>query len=289
MLMVRWRPDQLPPPSPVVMQAAAGQGLGGFVTTHHLMHTLAPPPGNPLAERWIIRVLILVVAGCLVGALMFFSNGNPGVGVAFLVPIIGVVILAIVRGKRMQNAGPQPYELAYRFQHGMVCPTLNAPVAFRWDSITQVYADVTTHYRGVEYAGTTFQYTLVAANGWQVRFISKDGREPKKAEFVLAQVLQHEVSDRVLATALNQINAGGHAAFGEVAIAQQGILCRWSVYADLGCVVPVRKCGHSSEVRISLRHAPWVFPPGSVPGSDGRKDRDVVSCTAGDIRPVDAV
>ncbi|RSM73828.1 hypothetical protein DMH04_40405 [Kibdelosporangium aridum] len=221
--MARWRADQLPPPSPAVMHAAAAMGLGGLVATTHVMHSLAPPPGNPAAERWIIRLLILVVAGCLVGSLMFFGSGNAAVGAAFLLPVVGVIVLAIVRGRRVRSAGPQPYEVAYRFQQGMVCPTVDNAVPFRWDSITQVYENVTHHYRGVQYANTTFEYTLVASNGWKVRFVSSDGSGPNKAQSVLAPVIRQEVSDRILATATNQLNAGGHVPFGDVAIAQQGI------------------------------------------------------------------
>jgi hypothetical protein len=88
----------------------------------------------------------------------------------------------------------------------------------RWDDIRAVWQSITKNYRNGVYMGTTYIYTVLAADNTKLVF----GNEIKGIE-QLGQLIQREATNRLFPRMVAAYNAGQPVQFGDFAISREGI------------------------------------------------------------------
>jgi hypothetical protein len=104
------------------------------------------------------------------------------------------------------------------FTDGLIYTRNGQQQVIPWDSVTNVWQQVTKHYTNGVYTGTTHVYTIERADGFKV--VCNDGLENVES---LGNSIQQEITRRLLPKAIEAYNAGAVLPFGKLNISKQGI------------------------------------------------------------------
>ncbi len=214
----------IPPPSPAVAQAAASMTLGQLVRPHGITHSLAGGQAGTIGKAILYKVMTWFAWLLLVFAGVGFFTGLPLLGAGLLVAAVLILVIGYLMLKRMAVKGAPASEYLYEYELGLACPTQDSAIAFRWSDIVQIYEDVIHYANNGIYRHTYNEYTLVASNGWKVKFSGQSNRNRPDQVFGLLPAFHQKVLEPLVSAAVNRINAGGQVPFGAVAIAGQGIV-----------------------------------------------------------------
>ncbi|MEU7025826.1 DUF6585 family protein [Streptomyces sp. NPDC046275] len=218
----------VPPPDEAATRAAREAGLGVYLRGFRARH------GDETREsrvrgRHALPVLLLAAAGLALPALVTRWAG-PGLGIPLLLVPFGALGWFLRRSFRRSPAAPlRPGEYVYLYERGLVCPGgAGAARAVPWRSVTAMHQDVTRTYVNGGYTGTHYAYRLLTEGraGVTVGGFLNEETVPRPADSQireLAQIVLDETVRRALAPAVTALEAGERVAFGEVALAGEGI------------------------------------------------------------------
>ncbi|MCX2180682.1 hypothetical protein KV205_09110 [Streptomyces sp. SKN60] len=218
----------VPPPDEAATRAAREAGLGVYLRGFRARH------GDGAQElrgrgRRCLPVLLLAAAGLALPALATRWAG-PWLGIPLLLVPFGALGWFLWRSFRPPAPPPLlPGEYVYLYERGLVCPGKAGEArAVPWRSVTAMHQDVTRTYVNGGYTGTHYAYRLLTDGRTGVTvggFLNEEvvARPADSQIRELAQIVLDETVRRALQPAVTALEAGERVAFGEVALAGEGI------------------------------------------------------------------
>lgn len=224
----------VPPPDEAATRAAREAGLGVYLRGFRARHGEGARELRVRGRR-CLPVLLLAAAGLSLPAVATRWAG-PWLGIPLLLVPFGALGWFLWRSFR-PPAPPalRPGEYVYLYERGLVCPgEAGTARAVPWRSVTAMHQDVTRTYVNGGYTGTHYAYRLLtgtsagADGGAGITvggFLNEEAvARPADSQIrELAQIVLDETVRRALQPAVTALEAGERVAFGEVALAGEGI------------------------------------------------------------------
>jgi len=186
-----------------IQQAAMAQQLGPFMGVY----------------KTSITKSIAIIVLCTLAAIYFISSavqssdlGNNILRLVLVIAALGVG--SFFARSVMQVAG----RLVYLFQQGLIIEHQGRVQVLPWSQITEVWQDITRHYRNGRHTSTTYLYRLRRADGY---LIMLDNNTVGVAR--LGAAITDGITRELVPRAMYSIMAGQTLTFGQFSVNTQGI------------------------------------------------------------------